>query len=146
VIDPVVQENDSTENTAAVDVEGRIIRRTTTEDELLVDRLEKHRVQAVVRCQAMLAAAGSDATLLEVDPLFDGRTLLFFFLGPVGDEVQALTDELTAEYERNVRSKHFAKLLAEGCGPGCGTDEKAGGGCSGGCAVCVVAAACARPA
>ncbi|WP_162006691.1 PSP1 C-terminal domain-containing protein [Roseimaritima sediminicola] len=125
--------------------EGQVMRRTTTEDELLVDRLEKHRARAVHRCQQFLAESDTPATLLEVDPLFDGRTLIFFFLGEVDERVQRMTDELVAEYERNVRSRHFAKLLNQGCGPGCGTDAKAGGGCSGGCAVCVVAAAC-KPA
>ncbi|QEG42341.1 PSP1 C-terminal domain-containing protein [Roseimaritima ulvae] len=126
------------------DIEGRVVRRTTTEDELLVDRLERHRTKAVIRCQQLLADGGHEASLLEVDPLFDGRTLVFFFLGPIDQSVQQITDELASEYERNVRSKHFAKLLAEGCGPGCGTEEKAGGGCSGGCAVCVAAAACGK--
>ncbi len=125
-------------------VEGSVVRRTTTEDELLVDRLEKHRSKAVIRCQQLLAAGGHEASLLEVDPLLDGRTLVFFFLGPIDDSVQQITDQLASEYERNVRSKHFAKLLAEGCGPGCGTEAKAGGGCSGGCAVCVAAAACGK--
>lgn len=129
---------------AADEIEGSVVRRTTIEDELLIDRLEKHRTKAVIRCQQLLAAGGHDASLLEVDPLLDGRTLVFFFLGTIDDSVQQITDQLASEYERNVRSKHFAKLLAEGCGPGCGTEEKAGGGCSGGCAVCVAAAACGK--
>lgn len=79
-------------------------------------------------------------TLLEVEQLFDGRTLYFHFLGETNPEVEAITEELADAYEQQVRSRHFAKLLSEGCGPDCGT--KAGGGCSGGCAVCVVAAAC----
>lgn len=125
-----------------VEFEGEILRAMTVEDELLADRLEKHRAKAVDACQQRLHQAGSEATLIDIDPLFDGRTLLFFFLGTVDEEVQQITNELTETYAQQVGSKHFAKLLAEGCGPGCGTEAKAGGGCSGGCAVCVVAAAC----
>ncbi|QDS95301.1 hypothetical protein FF011L_40940 [Roseimaritima multifibrata] len=120
--------------------EGTVVRRTTPEDELLIDRLEKYRIRAVVRCQQLLAESNTETTLLEVDPLFDGKTLIFFFLGPIDDTVQELSDRLTSEYEKKVHSKHFAKLLAEGCGPGCGSKE--GSGCSGGCAVCVAATAC----
>lgn len=122
--------------------EGTILRCTTVEDELLRDRLDRYRHRAVQRCQQRLQEMNSAATLIDVDPLFDGRTLLFYFLGPIDDQVQRLTDTLAKEYERQVGAKHFAKLLAEGCGPGCGTDEKAGGGCSGGCSVCIAAAIC----
>lgn len=119
--------------------EGVILRRTAAEDELLEARLLKYKAQAVQRCQAALTNESSETTLLEVDQLLDGRTLIFYFLGPVTPGVQALTDRLAEEYERKVRTRHFAKLLAEGCGPGCGTKDA--GGC-GGCAVCVVASAC----
>lgn len=120
--------------------EGVILRRAATEDELLDARLRKYKTQAVQRCQAALLIEAPETTLLEVDQLHDGRTLIFYFIGPVSSDVQALTDRLAEEYERKVRTRHFAKLLAEGCGPGCGTKEA--GGCGGGCAVCVVAAAC----
>lgn len=119
--------------------EGLILRRATTEDELLESRLRKYKAQAVQRCQAALASEAPETTLLEVDQLLDGRTLIFYFLGPVTHGVQALTDRLAEEYERKVRTRQFAKLLAEGCGPGCGTKEA---GSCGGCAVCVVASSC----
>lgn len=119
--------------------EAEILRLTTPEDELLDARLRKYKAQAVQRCQAALATDTSETVLLEVDQLLDGRTLVFYFLGAITPDVQALTDRLAEEYERKVRTRHFAKLLAEGCGPGCGT--KKAGGC-GGCAVCVVASAC----
>lgn len=119
--------------------EGVILRRTATEDELLDARLRKYKAQAVQNCQAALASEAEETSLLEVDQLHDGRTLIFYFLGEVTPVVQAVTDRLAEEYERKVRTRHFAKLLAEGCGPGCGTQDA--GGC-GGCAVCVVASAC----
>lgn len=121
--------------------EGEILRATSSEDELLVDRLQRYKQQAVVACQQQMQSECPGTVLLEVDHLFDGRTLIFFFLGPVDDRLQKLAERLADQYERNVRTRHFAKLLAQGCGPGCGTEEK--GGCQGGCAVCVVAAACA---
>lgn len=136
-----------------------ILRATTAEDELLISRLEKHRTEAVVECRKCLAEAGSSAVLLEVDQVFDAGTLIFYFLNPPDESDTELVQRLAARYESRVRSGHFAKLLATGCGPGCGekvcsSADSAGqagangdpsqaaggrrGGCSGSCAVCVV--------
>lgn len=126
--------------------EGKILRRTTAEDELLDARLLRYKRRAIERCRREMSDSGIEATLIDVDHLFDGRTLVFYFLGEITDELQSLTDSLSSLYEQSVRSKHFAKLLAEGCGPGCGTEAKGGCGTGGGCAVCVAAAACGKPA
>lgn len=125
-------------------LDGKILRRTTTEDELLDARLLRYKRQAVESCRREIADRGLEATLIDVDHLFDGRTLIFYFLGAIDEELQGLTDSLSALYEQRVRTKHFAKLLAEGCGPGCGTESKGGCGTSGGCAVCLAASACAK--
>lgn len=126
--------------------DGKILRRTTTEDELLDARLLRYKRRAIERCRREIRDAGIEATLIDVDHLFDGRTLIFYFLGEITDELQSLTESLASSYEQSVRSKHFAKLLAEGCGPGCGTEAKGGCGTGGGCAVCLAAAACGKPA
>jgi hypothetical protein len=122
--------------------EGAILRLCTSQDELLDSRLCKFKTQAVEACRSEIERQGLEATLLDVDHLFDGRTLVFHFLGDLDHRVQEITDRLVDAYERQAKLKVFAQLLAEGCGPGCGT--KAGGGCGteGGCAVCVVASAC----
>jgi len=151
--------NDSMERSETLAPQGTtILRGTTGEDELLINRLEKHRREAIVECRKCLAEAGSSAVLLEVDQVFDAGTLIFYFLHPPDASDTALVERLAASYESRVRSGHFAKLLAAGCGPGCGTKvcgtdassadpESADpakissgkrGGCSGSCAVCVV--------
>lgn len=131
----------------------RILRATTAEDELLISRLEKHRIEAVLQCRDRLAKAGSKATLLEIDQVFDAGTLIFYFLDPPAASDTDLVQRLAESYESRVRSGHFAKLLAEGCGPGCGTrscdtDTSANaadgsttgrGGCDHSCAMCIVA-------
>lgn len=127
---------------ASLPSSGTLIRRATTEDELLETRLDKFKQQAVNQCRHELTLRGPDVVLLEVDHLFDGRTLIFHFLGQLDSQVQELTDRLVQAYEKKARLKHFAKLLADGCGPGCGTQEAGGCGTAGGCAVCVVASAC----
>jgi hypothetical protein len=120
------------------DLGGTIIRKTTVEDELLLSRLEKHRSAAMAECRQELIDAGSSAVLLDVDQLFDAGTLIFYFLEAIEPATEEIVQRLAARYESRIRSRHFANLVSQGCGPGCGTATAHGGGCSGACAVCVV--------
>jgi cell fate regulator YaaT (PSP1 superfamily) len=126
--------------------QGTILRRVTVEDDLLLARLERNREQAFEECQQLLADRGIPAALAEVELLFDGQSLLFYFLGETTPEIDELTAELAATYASTVQFHKFADLLTTGCGPGCGTPEAEGGLCGsgpgGGCAGCAVAAAC----
>ncbi len=116
----------------------RVVRATTTEDELLLRRLDRHKRKAVEACREALAESGSSACLLDVDQIFDGGTLVMHFLGTVDDIATSVTKQVAEKYESIVRSRHFAKLLSEGCGPDCGTAEGGGCGTGGGCAGCAV--------
>ena len=119
----------------------RILRATTEQDEILIRRLDRHKRAAVERCRQEMVRAGCKATLLDVDQLFDGGTLVMHFLGPVDDAAEEITKRIAADYESVVRSRHLAKLLHEGCGPECGENE---GGCDsgGGCGSCAARVAC----
>jgi len=119
-----------------------VLRPTTEEDELLLRRLERHKREAVEACQMALAQSDSQAVLLDVDQLFDGGTLVMHFLGPVDSTAESITREITERYESIVRTRHFSKLLREGCGPDCGEKE---GGCGNACNGCAVASRCAKP-
>jgi hypothetical protein len=108
---------------------------------LLIARLEKNRNQAYDACVNRLAEWGSPAVLLDVEHLFDGQTLYFYFLGETSPELDALTAELADAYEAKAQMEKFAETLTAGCGPNCGTEEAAGCG-SGGCSTCAVLSAC----
>jgi len=124
------------------DSQGQILRRMTIEDELLEARLEKHRHEAFEACSAILSEHRVPAALVDVEHLFDGKGLFFYFLGDVPPEVEHLTQQLAETYETTIEFRQFAKTLEEGCGPGCGTEEAKGqGGCDN-CTSCAVAAAC----
>lgn len=128
-----------------IESDGRVLRRTTPEDELLWGHLRQLGEEAFQSCVAWLNEQSVTATLLEVEPLLDGRTLYFHFLTDVDDRVQQQLDALVAIYEDRVRKSQFANLLEHGCGPGCGTAQaKNGCGSRGGCAVCKAAAACTK--
>jgi cell fate regulator YaaT (PSP1 superfamily) len=121
--------------------EGEVLRRVTIEDDLLIARLEKNRLEAYEACCQRLTERGSSAILLDVEHLFDGRSLCFYFLGETTPELDALTAELADAYEAKAQLAKFAETLTAGCGPNCGTEEGAGCG-SGGCSTCSVLSAC----
>lgn len=120
----------------------QILRKTTDQDELLLRRLERHKREAIEACHAALAEAGSSAVLLDVDQVFDGDTLVMHFLGNVDPPAEQITRDITRRYESIVRTKHFAKLLRDGCGPDCGTENGGGCGTNAGCEGCAAAADC----
>lgn len=133
----------STAGVMAEQADGVLLRAMTVEDDLLQSRLEKNRRQAFDACTALLRERGAAAVLMEVEQLFDGSSLYFYFLGDVPPEAEALVGELTETYEAEARLRSFADTLSAGCGPGCGTEEAAGCGTAGsGCASCAVSGAC----
>ncbi len=124
------------------ETEGQILRRVTVEDDLLVARLEKHRHEAFTACSELLAAEAVPAVLVDVEHLFDGQGLFFYFLGEVPSSATGVIERLADTYETKVEFRKFTETLTEGCGPGCGTEEAMGqGGCAS-CTSCAVVSAC----
>lgn len=130
------------ETEAIFGADGTILRRMTVEDQLLEARLERNRHEAFNACSRRLAELGVAAALVDVEHLFDGGGLYFYFLGQPPGEVDALTAELAEIYDANVQFRRFAETLATGCGPDCGTEHATGGGCTSCATGCAVASAC----
>lgn len=124
--------------------DGQLLRPLTIEDELLLERLNRHRERAFEACQELLAERDIPAVLLDVEHLFDGESLYFHFLGEVPPGLEPLTVELANLYEKKVEFRRFADSLQEGCGPGCGTEQAENGCHHGGCQSCVIATACRK--
>ena len=124
------------------EADGEVLRRLTPEDQLIVDRIDRFRDRAFHACNHLIDQAGLSAVLVDVEHLFDGQSLYFYFLGSVPDSVHDLTESLAEEYEKKVRFRKFTETMANGCGPDCGTDAAK---CSnGGCSTCLVGASCKR--
>jgi cell fate regulator YaaT (PSP1 superfamily) len=122
--------------------DGELLRGITVQDELLQARLERNRQEAYAACAEMLAENEIPAVLVDVEHLFDGQGLFFYFLGDVTPELEKFTSRLAEAYEAKVQFRKFTETLIEGCGPGCGTEEAKGqGGCVS-CTSCAVAGAC----
>ncbi len=123
--------------------DGKVLRRMTISDELLQARLQKNHEKAYEACAARIAELNLPVTLMDVEQLFDGRNLVFYFLGDPSPELDQITGELADLYDTQVQFRQFAESLAAGCGPGCGTDAAEGGGCGTSCgAGCGVSSAC----
>lgn len=116
-----------------LDGEFKILRPTTSSDELLIERLGRYKRDAVEACREQLRSAGSQSVLLDVDQLLSGGKLLMHFLGEVDEIAREITEQIAQRYESIVKTREFAQLLDEGCGPDCGTGEGCG---SGGCVGC----------
>lgn len=124
------------------ELHGSLLRRVTVEDDLLLDRIEKNRGEAWQACTQRLQERGIPAVLVDVEHLFDGQSLFFYFLGETTPEIQELTSELAETYETQVQFRKFTETLTQGCGPGCGTEEAENGCGSGACSTCAVVSAC----
>lgn len=131
------------EQASPSDADGPLLRRLTDADRLLLERLDRRREEAYEACADLLRSRGSRAVLADMELLFDGRGLYFYFLGEVDPIADRLTAELAQVYDAEARIGAFAETLADGCGPGCGTEDAVNGcGSSGGCTTCAVASAC----
>lgn len=139
-IGEVLAEPDGADEAQPLD--GDLLRPMAIEDELLAARIEKHRQDAYDACSALLAKRSLSALLIDVEHLFDGQGIYFYFLGDISPEIEACTAELAEAYETKVQFRKFTETLIEGCGPGCGTEAAKGqGGCEA-CTGCAVATAC----
>src|SRR4051794_14534725 len=73
--------------------DGDLLRGVTVQDELLQARLEKNRQEAYAACSTMLAESGVSAALVDVEPLFDGQGLFFYFPGNVTPQLEEFTQQ-----------------------------------------------------
>jgi cell fate regulator YaaT (PSP1 superfamily) len=124
------------------ELHGTLLRRMTIEDDLLLARLDRHRSEAFVACSSRIKERGIPAVLVDVEHLFDGQSLFFYFLGGESPEIADLTSELADAYEAKVQFRKFTDTLSQGCGPGCGTEEAENGCGTGACSTCAILSAC----
>lgn len=123
-------------------VDGQVLRGMTPQDHLLETRLETKRQAAYEACVKLLERLQLPDLLIDVEHLFDGQGLYFYFLGEVSLQLEQATQQLAEEYEAKVEFRRFTETLLAGCGPDCGTEAAAGqGGCES-CDHCEVAKAC----
>ena len=126
---------------AALESDGKILRPFGDQDQLLWKHLQRYAAESLESCSRWLVEQSSSDVLLEVEPLLDGKTLYFHFLGEPSPQTSQQIERLVELYQQRVAASRFARLVEEGCGPGCGTSEKSKCGTSEGCASCQIACA-----
>lgn len=131
------------EHYSATECDGTLLRCITVEDDLLLARLGQNREAAYLACVRKLAEHGIHEMLVDVEHLFDGQSIYFYFLGDVTPEVETITEELAEAYEAKVQFRRFTETTIAGCGPGCGTDATENG-CGSLCSSCAIAGSCGR--
>ncbi|MEO2048504.1 MAG: PSP1 C-terminal domain-containing protein [Pirellulales bacterium] len=117
-------------------VDGQVLRGMTPQDHLLEARLETKRQAAYKACVKLLERLQLPDLLIDVEHLFDGQGLYFYFLGEVSLQLEQTTHQLAETYESKVEFRKFTETLLAGCGPDCGTKAAAGGTEAGGCENC----------
>ena len=123
--------------------DGTILRPVSATDRLLIERIEKNKLSAIQACQERMQISATRATLVDLELLFDGQTLIFYFLGPLDKTIERITTELAEVFDTKVQFRRFTTNVLEGCGPDCGTDAGSGG-CDD-CTSCAIATACGKP-
>lgn len=124
------------ESTNAAPRQGQILRGMTDQDGLLETRLHKNRDEAYQACLRKIDEHRLDAVLMDVEHLFDGQSLIFYFLGDQPPGWDDVAQELAETYDAQVQFRAFTDAVATGCGPDCGTESGEGcGSCTTGCAV-----------
>ena len=124
------------EDAAGAPRQGQILRGMTDQDSLLETRLLKNRDDAYQACLRKIEERGMDAILMDVEHLFDGQSLIFYFLGEQPAGWDDVVQELAEAYDAQVQFRAFTDAVVAGCGPDCGLESGEGcGSCTTGCAV-----------
>jgi len=130
---PQAEKSEST--TQLTEADGSVLRLMASEDELLWERLEKNRDDAFNACSKYIQTNELPVTLFDVEPLFDGSTIYFYFWGEPSTQLDSIISDLAEEYEAKAQIRQFTQTLTEGCGPDCGTKEGNCETCSTSCAL-----------
>lgn len=124
---------------------AKFVRRCQPEDRLLWGQLFTLSQDSAKACQSFLEDRGSPDVLIEVEPLLDGKTIFFHFLGEISASTEDYVEQLAEVYRKEIASSKFANQLETGCGPGCGTSAKSSCGTSSGCSTCSLRGGCSAP-
>lgn len=130
----------ATKSVSRGESDGSLLRAVSDVDRLWMQRLAKNRDSAFASCQRLLRQSSCRSLLIDVEHLFDGKSIYFYFLEPPSPAVEPLLHSLAEAYESEARIRDFTHAVEVGCGPGCGTEEAAG--CGAACESCAAASSC----
>lgn len=114
---------------------GFLLRQFTDDDVVKERLLRDGQLRAFEACRQLLADRKMPVELVDAEQLFDGQTLIFYFLGDPPPALAAVTAELAQAYETQVQFRPMGDGLGAACGTACGSDGEhaCGAGGDGGC-------------
>ncbi len=118
---------------------GIVLREMTADDRVAAGILREGQKRAFESCRRLIDDRRVPVALVDVEQLFDGKTIIFYLLGDPPPELAELTNELAGRYAAQVMFRPFGDSAVGGCGDGCqrdgehgcgtcGTDGECGGG------------------
>jgi cell fate regulator YaaT (PSP1 superfamily) len=97
---------------------GRILRRMTEEDRIELDRLRDTEAEELAACQRFVAQRKLQMELVDVEHLFGGERIVFYFLAEKRVDFRELVKDLARTYQTRIEMRQIgvrdeAKLLAD---------------------------------
>jgi len=97
---------------------GRILRRLTEEDRAALDRLRALEAEEMAGCQRFVTQRRLQMELVDVEHLFGGERLVFYFLAEKRVDFRELVRDLARAYQTRIEMRQIgvrdeAKLLAD---------------------------------
>jgi cell fate regulator YaaT (PSP1 superfamily) len=97
---------------------GRILRRMTEDDRAGLDRLESLEEQELDTCQKFVAQRKLQMELVDVEHLFGGERVIFYFLAEKRVDFRELVKDLARQFQTRIEMRQIgvrdeAKLLAD---------------------------------
>jgi cell fate regulator YaaT (PSP1 superfamily) len=97
---------------------GRILRRLTEEDRVALDRLRTVEADELAACQRFVAQRRLQMELVDVEHLFGGERVVFYFLAEKRVDFRELVRDLARTYQTRIEMRQIgvrdeAKLLAD---------------------------------
>ena len=97
---------------------GRVLRRLTEEDRLALDRLRAQEAEELACCQRFVTQRRLQMELVDVEHLFGGERLVFYFLAEKRVDFRELVRDLARAYQTRIEMRQIgvrdeAKLLAD---------------------------------
>jgi len=97
---------------------GRILRRLTEEDRAALDRLRALEAEEMAGCQRFVTQRRLQMELVDVEHLFGGERIVFYFLAEKRVDFRELVKDLAREYQTRIEMRQIgvrdeAKLLAD---------------------------------
>jgi len=97
---------------------GRILRRVTDADLVQMERLQQQQCQEFETCRAFIAQRKLQMDLVDVEHLFGGERIVFYFLAEKRVDFRELVKDLARQYQTRIEMRQIgvrdeAKLLAD---------------------------------